>query len=203
MGAREKQLKEYLKLKFGSASYSKPSSQGFINSGFNAEIRDVYRMLGGLQKEYPTNFRGFDIQLDNYVVELDEERHFNRFRLITLNSPFYAKNKNFNVKNYQSWCSSKEDICLRTAGWRNNWENKNSKIHFGESDPEGILKTKGGTRWKQRAFFDLLRDVSSCLLNIPILRISVYHELDGATVNEHLMKKNFEPIANYIEKYAR
>ncbi|WP_441712144.1 DUF7255 family protein [Fulvivirga ulvae] len=202
MGTRENQLGEYLKQEFGMNSYSKPSHQEFTNSQFHSTIFNIYKQLGGLQPEYPTNFRGFDIQLSKLIVELDEERHFNRFRQCTLNSPVYSNYDNFKLRHYRTWCSSKEDICLQAASWGKNWENKNSKFHFGESDMLGVLGVKGSTRWKQRAFFDFLRDISSKLMKVRILRISIYHELDGISVNECIKNRNFQPIAEYVEKYV-
>jgi len=40
-------------------------------------------MLNGILSQYPFHFRGFDINCNEFIIELDEERHFNRNRLIT------------------------------------------------------------------------------------------------------------------------
>jgi hypothetical protein len=201
MGQREETLKNYLTLKFGNNKYSKPKKKDFFNSVFNNEIETIYRKLNGIQTEYPTSYRGFDIQCNDFIVELDEERHFNRYRLLTLSSTFYNENNLFfDLNIYKNICQKKEIDCLNAAGWRGNWENKSTKKQFGESDKEGVLGQLGSSRWKQRAFYDFLRDISAQIMNIPIIRISIWQTIDNLTVDKLIEMKDYEKISNLIIK---
>lgn len=201
MGQREESLNSYLVLKFGKNKYSKPKQIDFFNSEFHSEIDTIYRKLGGILPEYPTNYRGFDIQCNDFIVELDEERHFNRYRLLTLGSTFYKENNlYFGLSSYTTLCKIKETECLNAAGWSGNWENNSTYRQFGESDPEGILGKLGSSRWKQRAFYDFLRDVSAIIMKIPIIRISIWETIDKINIDKLIDLNEFEKILNLINE---
>ena len=158
----------------------------------------IFSRLNGILDNYPTNYRGFDIQCNDFIIELDEERHFNRYRLLTLKSQYYKDHKLFDTLTYKDLCQTREEECLKAACWRKNWENDSTKKQFGKSDDEGYLGTKGSSRWKQRAFYDYLRDISSTLMSIPIIRISIWEKIGNTTI-DHLIKiKDFKKIENLI-----
>lgn len=189
MGKREEVLKDLLVRKFGCRKHSKPKKSDVICSQYNDEISLIYSGLGGVLNEYPTEYRGFDIQCADFVVELDEERHFNRYRFLTLNSKFYENCRYFDVSVYKELCQSKEKECLKAAGWRKNWKSDSTIKQFGMGDSEGQLGNNGSPRWKQRAFYDYLRDISSEIMNVPIIRISIWESIDDMTVDS-LIKMN-------------
>jgi hypothetical protein len=199
MGKRETNLKEYLNRKYGSGKLKKPNRKIFEDSMYDTEIKTTYKKLSGKLSQYPIQFRGFDIVCNDFIIELDEERHFNRFRLITLDSSIYKDYINFDVDQYKKYCNIHESECLASAAWSKNWETKTSKEQFGKSDFEGCLKDNGSSRWKQRAFYDFLRDITSCIYEIPILRISIWDEIDGVTISELINCNDFEWINELIQ----
>lgn len=201
MGFREEYLEKILIEKFGSKFHKKPESKEIYKSDFSKEIEEVYKSLKGKLKQYPTGFRGYDICCKKFIIELDEERHFNQYRLTTLSSDFYNDYHYFDIDNYKVFCKEKEKECLAAASWGGNWKNIASEQQFGESNIEGCLVGNGSSRWKQRAFYDFLRDVSSHLLNIPIFRISIYEKIDEQTVLDDLLRcRNEGLVKNFISK---
>jgi len=199
MGKRETKLKDYLIKKYGEGDFKKPKLEIFKNSIYNEEIINVYKKLNGQLNQYPANYRGLDINCSDFIIELDEERHFNRYRLITLDSVLYKTFNSFDIKQYKRYCEVYELNCLSSASWSKNWETKTSKEQFGISDDEGCLKEHGSSRWKQRAFYDYLRDVTSSIYKIPIIRISIWDEINGKTVNELINCNEFKGVLELIE----
>ena len=198
MPKREESLNKYLVQRFGNRKHKKPKYIDFLNSKYHRQIMDIYVMLGGLLREYPTAYRGFDIQCANFIVELDEERHFNRYRNMTLNSELYLNFTKFDVLNYKKYCVEKEARCLKAATLGNNWENESTKKQFGNSDLKGVLGSNGSSRWKQRAFYDYLRDISSYIMNVPIIRISIWEKLENASIDSLIKTNQFDEISTLI-----
>ena len=57
---------------------------------------EVYLILGGVEKMFPSNLRkSWDIEFEGVGMELDEQLHFNRYRLKTLASPLYRELSGF------------------------------------------------------------------------------------------------------------
>ena len=201
MGKRENVLKSYLENTLGRGDFKRPNYVDFKNSRFHPFIMKVYRDLGGKKNDYPINFRGFDIKLKDVIVELDEERHFNRYRYETLNSPVYDNWKGFSVRKYKKWCNEYEENCLQSAHWGNSWQNKNSNEHFNISAKLSENKFSDASRWKQRAFFDYLRDVSSILMNVKLIRLSIYQRINYSSVTDLIKNHNLDVISEYIQTY--
>ena len=40
------------------------------------------------------------------------------------------------------------------------------------------------SRWKQRAFYDFIKDITSIVKNVPIIRISIYEKYKGLTIEK-------------------
>lgn len=140
-------------------------------SKYYCEILAVYKNLGGILKDVPCNLKKGDIELPKMIVELDEEQHFNRYREVTLESPIYDKLKRFPISEYRSYCEQYEDKC-RTDG--KFWTNKSCEIQFGSAGDRGVLDTNGAPRWKQRAFYDFLKDISILIIGTQYVRLSIY-----------------------------
>lgn len=194
MGQREKYLNciidkiDKSKPCFEKPDYSKPEFKEP-----NDEIIKIYKKLGG-KNIYPTSFRRFDIKRQNFFIELDEERHFNRYRLLTLNSSIYKNYKYFNLSNYKNYCKVYETPCLSAASWGRNWKNDSTEKQFGTSDKEGCLRKLGSSRWKQRAFYDFLKDVTGLIIGIPIIRVSIWDKLNESDTIDVCLRCQKEKI---------
>lgn len=147
---------------------------------YAGEILRIYnKCLGGVQETFPANLRRWDIVADGIAIELDEEQHFNRYRNWTLQSTVYNELRNFPLAEYRRYCEEHESECLqkaRSGGW---WSNPKCKSQFGEASPPGVLDDKGAPRWKQRAFYDFLRDLTPLVIkDVPFARVSVWDRVD-------------------------
>jgi len=47
-------------------------------------------------------------------------------------------------------------------------------MQFGNAGERGVLKGRGAPRWKQRAFYDFLKDVSGLIIGTQYVRVSIY-----------------------------
>lgn len=142
---------------------------GLIN-----EVERVYKKLGGILNEVPLKFGNWDIILKDFMIELDEEQHFNRYRAMTLDSFIYHVAKGIDCIDYKNYCKVHESGCLSKAIWGKYWSSPSTEKQFGQSGAKGDLNKAGSSRWKQRAFYDYLKDVFSVTYGIKLVRISVY-----------------------------
>jgi hypothetical protein len=119
-----------------------------------------------------------DVTLEEAVVELDETRHFNRYRLNTLRASVYKKLTAFDPDSYRRYCIQHEPVCLKDAskplGY---WTSPSSEREFGPSNTPGNLDQPGSARWKQRAFYDFIKDLAPIALGVHLVRLSVWDEL--------------------------
>lgn len=179
MKQRQKILTQVLNCRFGKAgdfcSSIKPSD--LEKAGLLNEVIRSYRRLGGILKDPPLSFGKWDICLDGFIVELDEEQHFNRYRAITLDSYIYHLENGFDIFAYKKYCLDNERSCLAKSSWGKYWTNPSTEKQFGLPAPKGDLNGNGSPRWKQRAFYDYLRDIFAIIHRIPVIRISVYDKL--------------------------
>jgi len=190
MGIRQEKFEELLLKKYSIFKHKKLTALEAEKSEYFDIISNVYRKLGGQLNRIPINYGSWDISTTKFIIELDEERHFNRYRLETLESEFYKKINNFSVDNYKKYCLSFENKCLSAAKWRGNWKNASTERMFLKSDENGILSDSGSSRWRQRAYYDFLKDVTSKIRNTPLIRISVYDKFHGETIEELLKQNN-------------
>jgi hypothetical protein len=117
--------------------------------------------------------------VDDILVELDEERHFNRYREQTLRAAVYAQLPAFPRATYQSFCVEHEDDCLTSASFGGYWSNDSCEAMFGKAGPKRDLSGAGAPRWKQRAFYDFLKDLAPlCDLGL-MARLAIWDELSG------------------------
>ncbi|MBN1183999.1 MAG: hypothetical protein JXB49_17025 [Bacteroidales bacterium] len=141
------------------------------------EVERRYRKLGGILDIVPLKFGGWDIILKDFIVELDETQHFNRYRAITLESFIYHMGKGFDIFDYIKYCNTYEKECLDKSSWGKYWTSPSTEKQFGTPGQKGDLSKNGSPRWKQRAFYDYLRDVFAMIYRFPLIRISVYDKL--------------------------
>jgi hypothetical protein len=191
MKVREINLIKLLKLttdKVNCEVILKPQLADYKDSCFYNQLYSIYTKFGGIQNEVPFNIGSYDCIVNGTIVELDEENHFNRYRAITLEADIYNDDSTLKKGKYLNYCKVYESKCGKGGGF---WSNDSSDRWFGKSNSPGNLVNPGSSRWKQRAFYDLLKDHIPYILGIPVKRISIYETIAvGRTqhsVNDILM----------------
>ena len=194
MGMRENILKNILQhagyqIVFNRLPYPKKNLLGVSDICF--EIMRVYQNLGGVLSEVPLNLRRWDIEAGDTAIELDEELHFNRYRNLTLRSPLYKKLPHFPLKQYRNYCIVYEKACLNAGSYGKKWTNDSCEKQYGRAGKAGQLTGNGSPRWRQRAFYDFVKDMAPLLCNISVIRISIY---DSLRINgtEYLIRRCFK-----------
>lgn len=157
-----------------------PTITDITKTGMDCDIDKVYRALDGKLPTLPINLRKWDMEFEGSAVELDEYLHFNRYRAATLRSKLYSKLPGFPLDVYRRHCEEHEDRCLTAGGYGRKWTNTACERQFGSGAPPGNLGGGGAPRWKQRAFYDFVKDLSPLLIGVRLARVSVWDELpDG------------------------
>ncbi len=200
---KEHILKQIVLQKYGEKKHPKLTKNQFLLAlDFSNEVERIYKELGGTLDEFPMNFGPWDISTPEFIIELDEENHFNRYRQQTLKSDIYQKIKGFPLNEYQQYCTKYESRCITHGGY---WKNNSSENHFIKSDDNGVLNGSGSSRWKQRAFYDLLRDVTGLIKGIPVIRLSIYQTFKGKSVQDVIRTKDevliLELVKSTIDKW--
>lgn len=180
-------------------SYSKLTLSELKEAGLVNEIQRVYKKIGGVCESFPMNYR-WDIQCRNFVLELDEELHFNRYRLMTLNSSIYDNYQFFSIENYKDYCNKYENRCLKAGSWGQKWKSKSSDKQFLQSGLEGDLNGNGSSRWRQRAFYDYLKDVNSLVRNIKTIRVSIYDKFHNEPLKDILAMQDKIKLKMYLSE---
>jgi hypothetical protein len=145
-----------------------------------AEVADLYRKLGGRKEPESLKPGARDVFVDGVLVELDEQLHFNRYRALTLQARSYNGISRFPLAAYRSFCTTREDACLKHGRGQGRWTNPSTEAHFGPASSRGDLAGNGSPRWKQRAVYDLMKDLTQ--LNpgaAPLARIAIWDPLPG------------------------
>ena len=191
MGRRERHLKEIVSTKYTIIEPSEKPGQMLLDalkqSFVNNEIIEMYKNectnqaadkgLGGILIDYPRNPGKWDISVqEGFRIEVDEEQHFNRYRAITLNSHVYEREKIFSpeqVDLYKEFCNTDmyEQSCRCDGKF---WSSASANNQFGMASLPRVFDGNGSSRWKQRAFYDFLKDVASLVEGKPLIRISIY-----------------------------
>lgn len=180
MPARENALKEALSSQgsVGGRKLRRLTEDDMRGSAYFETAQEVYRRLGGIKSDFPVNPRAtWDIEFEGIAVELDEQLHFNRYRAITLSAQAYESLNCFPLNSYLSYCSRHEDACLRAGKHGKKWTNPSCERQFGASSLRGQLDGAGPARWRQRAFYDSLKDVASLIIGFPVVRLAIWDEV--------------------------
>jgi hypothetical protein len=207
MGLRQKNLVEIL-LDNGCNVNSRRLDRvrSFLSRDHSHALEQVYRRLGGQQEDYPIDAGVWDIEVDGVALELDEERHFNRYRTVTLESSIYRYSETFPWDVYREYCLLHEPTCLRSARHGGYWTSASSERQFGPAEKPGILEGRGSPRWRQRAFYDFLKDIAVLTGPFRMSRISIWDtvSIDDKVVllNDCLLVKRFESGPGIIDLIA-
>jgi len=200
MGQRQDKLKEIVLNKFAAFKHEKLTLKELENSNLFQVVNDTYKKLGGQLDTLPTNYGPWDISTKDFIIELDEERHFNRYRFETLGSSYYDNHKSFSVLDYKNFCIDFENHCLSAASWSKNWKNASTEKMFLKSNACENLSGNGSSRWRQRAYYDFMKDITSNIKNVPIFRVSIYDKFRGRTIDSILSGNDTKIINDLIDE---
>lgn len=179
MGAQQRILEATLSdAGWRLAPVPRPSGRALAEAGLDVEIARTFRQLGGRGTQPRIAPGGWDIAAEPCIVELDEQRHFNRYRSVSLDSPVYTASRLFDLEDYRRFCGLHEDDCLRSARHGGYWATPVSDREFGPSGPLGVLEGAGPSRWKQRAFYDFVKDAWALTTDLPLIRLAVWELVD-------------------------
>ena len=193
---KESILKQVVLQEYGEKKHLKLTrGQFLLSSEFYSEVESMYKELGGILGEPPLTFGSWDISTPEFILELDEENHFNRYRLQTLNSNIYQMINGFRLDEYMRFCTLYESGCRKHGGF---WKNNSSEKLFVKSDDNGCLDGAGSSRWRQRAFYDFLRDVTGLIKEIPVIRLSIYQTFKGRKVYDIIESKDKAMILDLV-----
>lgn len=146
----------------------------------------MYRQLGGQQTPPAIRQGPWDLAfVDGLVVELDEELHFNRYRARTLQAmaradlPWHAA--------YAAYCDRHERRGLMAGKWGKRWTSRPSESMFGPPGAAGDLTGAGAPRWRQRAFYDAVKDfIAIEHPTLRLARLSVWDVIGDVTLGHAL-----------------
>ena len=193
---KENILKQVVLQEYGEKKHSKlTKSQLSLSPELYSEVKSMYKELGGTQEDPPLTFGPWDISTPEFIIELDEENHFNRSRLQTLNSNIYQSIKGFPLEAYKQFCKQYESRCRKFGGY---WKSDSSENLFMKSNDNGCLNGAGSSRWKQRAFYDFLRDITGVISGIPVIRLSIYQTFKGKKVQDIIESKDKTMILDLV-----
>jgi len=131
-------LMKHFTKSINEVSYGKPKMEDIIKSKYEDECINIFKKLGGISSSFPINVGGYDFIIDNKIVELDEEAHFNCYRKATLTSTIYENNEYVNSKTYSEYCLKFESICLKGRSFGGYWSNSSTEKQFGKASPHHV-----------------------------------------------------------------
>lgn len=189
MGAQQDRLGITLR-ELGFSESDKPPTPKLSAMGREAQeqVMDLYRALGGVHPDPPLTTGPWDsAYADNLIVELDESAHFNRYRAITL-EPEWAHQLPWKSA-YAAYTVEFEEACRKGRSHGGYWTNDSAERQFGPPGPNGQLDGAGSPRWKQRALYDAMRDITALHGGLRLVRLSVYDDLGGVPLGSVLSGK--------------
>ena len=154
------------------------------------DLVKVFAALGGKSELKSARGPGaWDITLsDGLVIELDEQAHFNRYRVESFNCssssalPWRT--------DYLGYCASMEMACLKSASWGKYWTTTTCETMFGPSTVPKSLEGAGSARWKQRALYDSMKDLGGIYNpEIRVARLSIYDTVGNSSLDEVLKRR--------------
>jgi hypothetical protein len=174
----------------GDAAPARPSVAD-LSERTADELLAVYRELGGIEAVPRFRPGGWDLPFaGGLVVELDEELHFNRYRVATLSASWELGLPW--ATDYLRHCVEQEGECLKAGCWGKRWTNPSTARMF-SGGPVGDLDGDGAPRWKQRALYDSLKDTLPGLgIGVRLGRVATHDDVNGVSLGAIL--DGFAPV---------
>lgn len=161
------------------------------NSSYHGEAMKTYQeLLAGSGNPFPLQVT-FNIIHDNFVLILDEELAFNRYRKKTMQSLVYENFNGINTGQYKRYCRLYEQNCLKVGLQDYIWNNADAEQLFGKPAEPGDFFGNGSPGWKLNAFRDYMQDIYSLQNNWNLYRISIYDNL--------LIEGKLQPLGKLLE----
>jgi hypothetical protein len=162
-------------------------------------VRGVYNEFGGVAGRLESCLPGpWDMAFtDGLIVEFDEEQHFNRYRLTALERTLPRQGPW--ADDYVVLCREREAECSKKAARGGYWASPPTERLFGGGDPPGVFATTGSPRWKQRALYDLAKDLWPA---VRLARVATYDLIGTRSLAAILDASDFSMAAevrNFVE----
>ena len=161
-------------------------------AGLLPQLKEVARLLG-VKDTIPPEASPVGTEVNSIAIALDEEAHFNQYRLLTLNSSLYAEPLVCQLKRYKTYCQ-------REMG-------KVSRQGRGIQKDPPQCEFKGSYRQVQLALNDFMQDMLPLVHYVPLLRLSVFDPVStpaGFRTLSSLMEKDdpkeYPLIAGFMEE---
>lgn len=151
------------------------------------QLEQVYESLGGVGERPCVEIDGYQMTFGRFVVELDDQLHFNRYRLVTLRNDIYPNMHGVDLNKYRMYCRKHENECLKSGTAPGVWTSTTAEKHFGEAEEPGDLGLNGASGWKMIAYREFVKDLFASRNQIKLLRLSIWDEI---MVNRQLIKLN-------------
>lgn len=149
-------------------------SSNLVKTEYAKAIDEVYTSLGGISDWSTISIPSVDLWVGDYLVVIDSELSFNRYRGATLKSDLYTQFKGVDMDSYQRYCRQFEPECKKAGTRKAVWTTKESEVHFGAAGKQGDYYENGSPGWKLTAMRAMLMDAAAMATNSKLLRVSIY-----------------------------
>lgn len=165
-------------------------------AGLGEELLAVASALMLEEGEIPEKAQVLDIEVNGVAIALDDEQQFNRYRFQTLQSPVYSLPLISDLSRYKGYCLANQ-VQMHSPSLAG------KKI----KDRESLQKTSGSFEefYKLQAVNDFMQDLLPLVHYVPVLRLSVFDQIETScgrkTLHTLLMEDNrhyFEILADYF-----
>lgn len=165
-------------------------------AGLGEELQMVASSLGFNNDTVPEKAQEIDIEVNGVAIALDDEHQFNRFRLQTLQSSVYSLPLIYNLSRYRGYCQYNQGQISAPSQAGKKIKDRLSFQKAPESS-DLILKLQ--------AMNDYMQDLLPLVHYVPVLRVSVYDQIEtprgSKSLHSLLMEDNrhhFELLADYF-----
>lgn len=168
-------------------------------AGLSTELHHVSEVLGLRRSELPLQAGKVDIEVNGVALALDDEIRFNDSRLQTLTSPIYKLPLIYNLDRYKSYCLQYQD---RRRHPLQDGRKVSRNLRLSQRQITGSTRVE-----KLGAINDFMQDLLPLVHYVPVLRISVYDQLETPegvlslnTLLSEDCRKHYEVLADYLIK---
>jgi hypothetical protein len=165
-------------------------------AGLSHELDSMSKDLGLSREELPLQASRIDIEVNGVAIALDDEFRFNSSRLQTLSSPIYKLPLIYNLDRYKSYCLQQPSAPRLLLDGRKMKRSLKLRQTVGRS----VVAKLG-------AINDFMQDLLPLVHYVPVLRISVFDQLEtheGVLSMDTLLsedcRKHYEILADYLIK---